>query len=227
MAQLKSRSHQIPNGFVFYQPETGWKPPPFSSFDSIVSNLISHRKGNPFLIQQHGWSVDPIEVANEVEAFNVRVCVQMGWYDYLHGADGGGSAIDPFYQGPQVHKGKLSQLVAGGKTLVKWLSSAAEAVPQPLANHRAAVCAACPLNEKGDYASFFTIPVANAIRAAVEKRREMKLSTPFDAELTVCGACSCPLKLKVHMPIKTIMEDMPRESFDSLAPQCWIRAEAK
>ena len=225
MAQLKDRNKQIPNGLVYFQPETGWKPSPFSSFSKILNDLIAHRKANPFLIEKHGWSVDPLTVANELDAFNTRVCLQMGWTDYVLGADGGSPTADPFPQRPQVHQGKLSQLVAGGKTLVKWLNNAAEAVPTELANRRAAICTSCPLNGRGDWAAFFTIPVASAIRAAVEQRREMKLSTPFDAELGVCEACSCPLKLKVHMPIEAILADMPTESFDGLAKICWIRAK--
>ncbi len=225
MAQLKSRNHMIPNGFVFFQPETNWAAPRFASFDRIVGELIAHRKANPFLVRQHGWSIDPVEVANEVDAFNTRVCLQMQWNDYVLGADGGAPAGDPFPQRPQVHQGKLSQLVAGGKTLVKWLTNAAEAVPPAQANRRAAICTACPLNEKGDWTAFFTVPVAAAIRTAVDLRRDMKLSTPFDAELGVCSACNCPLRLKIHMKIEAILADMPQESFDSLAGNCWIRAE--
>lgn len=226
MARLKDRNHQIPNGFLFYQPETGWKPPAFSSFQTIVDSLIMHRKANPYLITKNGWSVDPAQVADEVDNFNARVCQQMGWSDYIDGAAGGGSPV-PFPQTPQVHQGRLSQLVAGGKTLVKWIASGAEAVAPELANKRAAICADCTLNGKGPWTAFFTVPVATAIQDAVELRRQMNLSTTSDDRLGVCDACSCPLKLKVHMGIDRILADMERESFDSLVPNCWIRSEKK
>ena len=229
MPRLKDRNRQIPNGLIFFQPETQWKPTPFSSFDTIVQGLISHRKANPYLVQKHGWSVDPVQVANEVDSFNGLVCQQMGWTDYYVTDDGGvpASAPVPFPQAPQVHQGKLSQLVAGGKTLVKWIANSVEAVPANLAEARARVCISCPLNGKGDWTSFFTVPVSNAIRAALEDRSRMNLTTPYDAQLGVCEGCSCPLKLKIHMPIARILEDMPPESFDSLVPACWIRAEKK
>lgn len=236
MPRLKDRNRQIPNGLVFFQPETQWKPTPFSSFDTIVQGLITHRKGNPYLVQKHGWSIDPVQVANEVDGFNAMVCQQMGWTDYYVTDDGGvpASAPVPFPQAPQIHQGRLSQLVAGGKTLVKWITSREDSVPSNLAEARARLCTnlngdgkPCPLNTNGDWTAFFTVPVSNAIRAALEDRSRMNLSTPYDAQLGVCDGCSCPLKLKIHMPIDRILADMPPESFDSLVANCWIRSEKK
>lgn len=226
MSRLKDRNRQIPNGFIFLQPETQWKPPPFASFQTIVDSLIAHRVANPYLVQKHGWTTDQTSVANEVAAFNARVCEVMGWNDYIEPGDGGAPSV-PFPSPTPSLSGRLSQLAAGGKILVKWIASGAEAVAPELSHSRASVCVQCPLNGKGDWTSFFTQPVSNAIVAALEDRKQMQLSTPLDDQLGVCEACSCPLKLKVHMKIEPILADMPYESFDALAANCWIRAEKK
>ena len=234
MPRLKSRQSQIPNGFIFFQPETQWKPPPFASFQTIVDSLISHRKGNPYLVQKHGWSTDPVAVANEVDEFNAKVCQHMGWNDYVDAGAGGAPTVPFPLLNPPSLSGRLNQLVAGGKTLVKWVTRKEEAVPANLAEDRARICCnpnadgkPCPLNTKGDWTAFFTVPVSNAIRAAVEDRARMNLTTPYDDQLGVCDGCNCPLKLKVHMGIDSILADMPQESFDALVPGCWIRAEKR
>lgn len=225
MPRLKDRNRQIPNGMVFYQPETQWKAPLYASFNVIVESLIAHRKANPFLIEKNGWSVDPVQVADEVDAFNATVCQRLGWGDYI--MDGGGVPSVPFPSPPKAFPGKLNQVAAGAKTLVKWIASGAEAVFPEVANKRAGVCVTCPLNGKGAWESFFTVPVSNAIRAALDERKGMNLSTFHDENLGVCEACSCPLKLKVHMKIDAILADIPKESFDSLWQSCWIRTEKK
>lgn len=232
MARLKDRNRQIPNGFIFLQPETQWKPPAFASFQTIVDSLIAHRRGNPFLVQKHGWSTDPVAVADEVDAFNAKVCQIMGWGDYIDAGAGGAPSVPfPLPNRPNLF-GKLNQVAAGGKTLVKWIASREEAVPSNLAEDRAKLCCnlkgdgkPCPLNGKGGWETWFTVPVANAIRAALEDRSRMNLTTPYDEKLGVCEGCSCPLRLKVHMGIAHIRADMDPESYNALVPQCWIRNE--
>src|SRR6266576_1258402 len=83
MARLKSRQKFLPGGFRFLQPETQWTLPVNQSFDVGVQCIISHRKANPYLIQANGWSVDPDAVAEELDAFNTRICEVNGWADYI------------------------------------------------------------------------------------------------------------------------------------------------
>lgn len=220
MARLKSRQKQVPNGFSFYQPETRWKSTPFASFENIVRSLIAHRQANPFLTQKHGWPVDYDSVVNEVDAYNAMICQRMGWTDYI--SDSGGES--PLSQLPQRHHliVQSERLAAGAKTLVDWLKSGAEAVPSELANTRAEICATCPLNGIADMTSWFTMPVAQAIHAAINLRNQWKLSTPFDDKLGVCDACACPLKLKIHLPLDRITGRMSEETKKALDSRCWI-----
>jgi hypothetical protein len=220
MAKLRDRNRFIPNGFRYYQPETKWEAPRHVSFDSVVNALIAHRKGNPWLTQQNGWSVDFETVANEVETYNVKLCQQMGWTDFI--MEGGAASAPPFHR-PLPHK--LKNVAAGVETLVEWIDDGAEAVNIGLATTRAAVCAACPKNGKGDFTRWFTVPVSEAIRSELNRRREMKLETVHDEKINVCEACLCPLKLKIHMPIDRIRNRLPAESLAALDPSCWIPKE--
>ena len=211
MAQLKNPQSQIPGGYRFLEPSTKWQPAPFSSLDSIVQQLISHRQGRPDLIQRNGWSLDRAVVYQEVAAYNVAVCQQNGWLDYIQG-----SADAVPFRIPHRSLAQKARAVAGGaETLVDWIASGSEAVSAELANKRAATCArmfpghkdaegnlkeACPLNKPGGLEAFFTVPVANAVRATMAKRKEMNLSTPDDDKLFVCEGCLCPLTFKVHLP---------------------------
>lgn len=229
MPRLVSRLKSIPNGFVFYQPQTGWKAPRFASFSQVVAALIAHRKGNPFITRKFNLATDVPTVEEEVDEFNANVCLRMGWGSYVAQAAAGGQPdIAPFrlplpQGGLIVRAGKLA---AGGKAIVEWIESGDQAVPALQASQRATVCATCPLNERGDWTRWFTVPASEAIREALRQRRDWNLSTPFDSELKVCTACWCPLPLKVHMPIERITKVIDEESKARLHPDCWIRKES-
>ena len=223
MPSLREPQKSIPNGFVFWQPETKWAPTPFSSLDSITQQLIKHRQGRPDLVAKYGWSLDPAQVYQEVMAFNVAKCLQMGWTDYL--LMGGSESAVPFPT-PQPSPLRRARNVAGGaEILVEWIKDGAPTVAPELANARAEVCVACPLNGKGGWEAYFTVPVSNAIRRELERKRTMKLETPSDDKLGVCEACLCPLQLKIFLPIESIARKMAAAQFDALAPGCWIRSE--
>lgn len=220
MVRLKDRNRQIPNGLTFYQPETGWRPGNYSSFDAIVRGCIGMRGANTFLAQRNGWSLDYDTVANEVDLYNATLCQQNGWWDYIIG-DGSPPPSSP-------HSSWLSGVknaAVGAKTLVEWIKNGAEAVSKELSNQRALTCVTCPQNKAGDYTRFFTEPVAEAIRAEVSKRKMMELSTDQDDHINVCDACGCPLKLKVHMPVDQIRKKMPQNTKDLLDKRCWILNE--
>jgi len=220
MSKLRNRQMQIPQGLTFYQPETRWRPQRYASFETIVRSLIAHRQAHPHLVEKHRWPIDYATVCEEVDSFNARVCEANGWNQYITGP--GGDSL-PKSMPPQLNLlQRGQQLAAGAGVLVEWISSGAEAVSAELANRRASVCAACVQNEKGDLLSFFTKPVSAAIQGALNARREMRLSTPNDENLGVCAACSCPLKLKVHIPLDRIMAKLTAESKAGLDANCWI-----
>lgn len=221
MPRIKNRDMQIPGGYSFYVPQTKWRPPRFASFDTIVRLLIAHRQGNPRLAAKFAWSTDYNTVANEVDAFNAAICQQQGWSQYI---DSGVAqpAVSSFPLPPQSPLQRLGAVAGGAKTLVNWIASGAEAVPVELAERRAAICADCPKNDKGDWTRFFSVPTSNAIRAALEARKGMNLSTSLDDRLNVCTACGCPLKLKIHMPLERILKETDAQTIAAFDPRCWI-----
>lgn len=222
MARLKDRNRFPPNGFRFYQPETRWEGPRHTSFSVLVNAIIAHRKGNLALAQKHGWNTVYDAVADELDAYNTKLCQQMGWNDFI--TEGGGQAAEaaPF---PRPLPNRLKSVAAGGSVLVEWIKDGHEAVDRETSNKRASICAVCPRNGKGDFTRWFTVPVSEAIRAEINRKEQMRLSTQFDEQIEVCEACLCPLKLKVHMPIGRIRNNLSPESHNDLHPSCWILHE--
>ena len=142
-------------------------------------------------------------------------------------------SASPPIQAPLNVAGRLAAVASGAKTLVQWVVSGAEAVPQEQAEARAQVCAACDRNtfnqpqSKGtSWTDWFTIPVSHEITAQLQKRKDMKLATSVDDQLKVCSSCLCPIPLKVHLKLEAFLPRMSKQVFELLAPQCWIRSEA-
>jgi len=219
MPRLTDRNRQIPGGMFFYEPSTGFKTSPWSSFDSIVSQVVSHRQGNPALAKKNGLALDRESVANEIDAFMGKVCEQMGWTEYYTAGE-----VSPPAPFSQAALQRSSQLVAGARTIEEMLGSEGP-VDLPVAESRAAVCAACPMNEKGDLLDFFTAPVATALRGMIGLLHARKLATSQDAKLSVCSACGCPCKTKVWARLPHILHHMPAHSTAALHPSCWILKE--
>jgi hypothetical protein len=226
--RLKSRVKQIPNGLKFVQPEVGWDSVKvlgkFPSWEVLVNAVVALRMANQAQAQKHGWSVDVNAVAQEVDAYNTRLCLEAGWSNFVQGP-GGRSPPKSFPPGSLMRSS--SHAAAGGKVLLEWLNSGAEAVSTPLADKRASVCTDCPMNQRGDLLSFFTRPVSEAIRAALNLRSSWNLRTDNDANLGVCQACNCPLKLMVHVPLELKLKSMNQETLDALHPSCWILSELR
>lgn len=233
--RLKDRNKQIPNGFKFLQPETGWRPPRFASFAVIVNGLIAHRKGRPDLIAKHNWSVDYDTVANEVDRFNVLVCERHNWTTYI--TEGLGAAVPPkpmalLQQEKReisVAAGKATKIWGGIKTLNEWIDSGTDPVLRNVAESRALACSKCNMNGDGDFTSWFTRPASEVIKRQIEKLSNRKLTTTSDDKINICKVCLCPLKLKVHTPITYIKANLSDEVMRELekVPGCWIPAEVR
>ena len=232
--RLLDRNKQIPYGLKFLQPETQWKPrTAFQSFDSIVRGLIAHRSSRPDLVQSKNWALDYDSVAHEVDAFNALICARHGWTNYI--SDGAGAEPPPKPQALLQHEksviaaaaGKAKKIWGGIRTLNDWIDSGAPPVPHVLAESRAATCAQCPQNGKGDFTAWFTKPASSSITAQIEKLKQMKLSTSKDSTINICEVCLCPLKLKVHTPVSFIKAHMSTEVLSELRmiPNCWIPKE--
>jgi hypothetical protein len=220
MPQLKDKNRQIPGGLICPIPALGFNPPKYASFTRICDLVEAAFKGNPSIVQKHGWSTDRKWIEDYVEDINAKHCEALGWSDYI--TTGGGQSSVPF-QNRSNPFGQLPGVAAGAKILVEWIASGEEAVPIDVSESRAAICADCPKNEKGDWTRFFTVPVSNEIKKQLEKRRGWNLKTSHDEKLNICGVCLCPIKLKVHVPLDRILKNLDPEVRANLHPKCWIK----
>lgn len=116
--------------------------------------------------------------------------------------------------------GAIKKVAVGAGTVLDCVRS--NPVPKEEANRRALICANCPENGKGDFTSWFTVPLAETIRRAESWLKEQNLTTEHDDKIKVCQACLCPLKLKVHCQLSTLKEHMIPEVLKDLHPNCWI-----
>lgn len=232
MSRLKSRQLSIPGGFKFLQPETGFQPRPFSSFQGIVEAVIMHRRGNQALVAK-GLSLDRRVVEQEVEQFNVKLCQAMGWTHYLEEvAPSPPPKSQALSQQSQqrlaAEAGVVKKIWQGVKTLHEWLESSDPGVERVKAEARAAVCAVCPKNEAGDFSRWFTAPASDVIKKQIEKAAGRNLSTSLDDKLNICRVCLCPLKLSVHVPLAIKLSHLSKEVEDELrqvTPPCWVCKE--
>jgi hypothetical protein len=118
---------------------------------------------------------------------------------------------------------------SGVKTLYDWGDEGFKPVGQEEAQSRSDVCTgrttghSCPYNQGAAFP--LTGPVAEVIKAHVEKKNRLKLSVLGEDELHACRICRCDMKLKVWVPIELIKAQMTKQvlnDFKTLYENCWI-----
>lgn len=244
MQTLKNEQKQIPNGFFFRQPEIKWDSRKViglhPSLDSLTRSVISARRANPHYVAQHKWSLDFNTVKQEVKQFNVKVCISMGWNDYL--TDPGGDA-PPFSKAQSLLNQKqlgaavekVKKLWAGIRTISEWLESNAPAVSSDLSESRAQICLQCPYNNTEALTEWFITPAAASIKKQLERLQERNLRTSVDDKIGICaqkksegnGGCLCSLPLSVHVPIELKLKHLGPEVKATLHSGCWVLSEEK
>lgn len=225
MVRLKDREKQIPGGLTYYESALKWRPPPYSSFDVITRSLVQLRRANPFLAKKNGWSTDYNDVAALVDFYNAKICQAHGWDQYI--TDSGGPPNPKMVA--RSSNSSLSQGVvhaaAGANIIMDMFGPEGPIRDRELAEKRASICVECPMNGKGDWTRFFTVPAQAIIRKALGIVKDMDLTTGRDADLRVCTVCNCPLKGKVYARLKHIHAHLPPADKAKLPPTCWILTE--
>lgn len=224
--RLKSRTEFPPGQFCYTQSQTGWSASP-GSFDSVVRQVLSHRQGNAAIRVQYNLSLDYAEIADQVDEFNALRCAASGWNNFIM------EAPQVTFRQPTLFK-KLSQsvvgvkrVVAGVKAVALWLGDGLKPVSQELAEARAGICVACPLNGDPNFIERLSAIGAEEIRTMMAIRSDMALKTSHDAKLHTCTACSCHLPLKVFCPLDHITATMSPEVRSGLHKDCWIKLESE
>ena len=233
MAQLKNRNKDIPGGFQFRQPQSNFTITAWRSFDSGVKEIIAHRRGNPYITRKHNLATDYQSVANEMDAFNAKICESNGWTEFI---------VQPASEAPppkfkalsnfntkqlSVAADKVKKVWQGVRSLNDWMDSKEPAVDKSLAQKRAEVCVNCPVNGKGGLEEWFTKPASEIIKRQFEKLSERNLKTTVDEKLGVCQACLCPLRLLTHVPLEFKLAHMGAETRKALDSGCWILSEER
>lgn len=222
-----NRWEHPPGSWQALQPELGQTTPFQGSFNFVCEQLGALRRANPFLCERHGLSTDPATIETEVDYYNAMRCIAGGWTQFVI-LDSPGAPASGYVPPPEKKKrqagvvGGARNVAAGVAVLIDWLGSGAKPVEASLAEARAATCVGCTKNDGGDWKAYFTEPVAEKIRTQLEIKNDLQLRTPYDDKLTVCSACDCPLKLKVHVELAYILSHTSEEVKAKLDERCWI-----
>lgn len=241
MTHLKSRERSIPNGFTFIFPQLPKaRPPRALSFAKLCDWVQGIIRNNSFLAQQHRWPQDRESVENWVEDYNARVCLAMGWIDYVTEGRVSASAT-PFPVPPPAQRrsggggavaAHVSNAAAGMAVIADWLGEGLRPVDKPIAEARAAICAVreggkvCPMNsEAGGFFQKLDAQAAEEVKKLIEVKNELELTTAQEASLFTCQACDCLLRLKVWTPIDHILKHTSAAVKAKLDPLCWILSE--
>lgn len=107
-------------------------------------------------------------------------------------------------------------------TLLAWLTEGGIPVSQPLAEHRASICVACPENRAPNWWEIHKDKIALAIRSMLAVKNDAGYKVRQELQLAMCRICGCANRLSVWTPIdhfrgKINVADYP-------AP-CWKRTE--
>ena len=213
-------------GWMFAQAHTNFQFHTWD-FNTLVSQLIAHRRENP----RFKLPTDPAAVAAEVDLANAtRMLTIRNAGSYI--VQEGQTDAPPFPGPSHGLSGRLAEVAASVKRmaegtglLVDWLGSGGNAVAPDLASQRALVCCGCPLNSRAPLTDWFTVPASEGIRKELSRRSDLKLATAVDDQLGTCTACICPLKLKVHCPADYIQAHLKPAVKAQLDPRCWMLSE--
>jgi hypothetical protein len=218
--RLKSRNEFPPNGWQYYQAETGWSSDPYMGFSDVVKQIIAHRQANP----RFNLATDAPTVENALEQYTVsRLLSINGGRDYL--LDDGGAPPPSFPSRRPLRErvadaaGSARRIVIGIATLKDWLGDGLKPVEHTEAERRASLCVRCPNNLPG---SHLVDAAAETFRRLVAAKNDMKLVTAHDEKLETCAACSCRLTLKVWAPMAHILKHTDAEVRAKLWSECWI-----
>lgn len=227
MVTLKSTTQCPPNGFQYFQPETGWnnlEHAPISQWDFklLCREIQKMRLANP----RFNLNTDMNAIETEVKQVNaLRMLSIPGAQAYII-EDKAPSVVSPKQLRPLRKLAAaavgVNRLISGAGAIIDWLGHGGQPVEKTLAESRAAVCKTCPQNQAGDW---FTDKASELIQAQIGAKNDLALTTSADPDLHTCKVCMCPMKLKVWTPLEHILGHMKAEVRKDLPAHCWILKE--
>lgn len=119
----------------------------------------------------------------------------------------------------------VGHAAVGGRVLIEWLGEGAVPVPIEVAQRRANVCLECPENRDGHSLLRLTADAVRAIAEQLNAKEHLKLRVEGEEKLYSCAVCRCALKLKVHVPIGTILNHTDQDTLNAFPAWCWVTNE--
>ena len=116
----------------------------------------------------------------------------------------------------------MKNYVAGIMTIADWFGEGMNPVEPTEANRRALVCASCPLNKFKPAEEHFS-GFAHTVIGIRRWLKERGCRTDLDWKLHVCEACSCPMRVKIWVPLEVLLRRMNPESKAKLHSGCWMK----
>lgn len=220
--RLKSLTSHPANGFKFFQAETNWHAPDWMSFPDLVAEVIKHRRANP----RFNLATDRATVEHEVEQQNVaRLLSMKNGRQFL--LDDGAAPPPVFPDRPQrlaalgaVTEG-VKRYVVGAATMKSWFGAGMQPVAKEQAEHRAAICVACPQNVPKTASEI----LGEGMLKTIQAMNSLKLETSQGDKLKACGVCLCWNPLKVFVPLKHIVDNEDPAILASMPQNCWVPQE--
>ena len=190
--------------------------------------VASSVSANPAITAKAHLATDPAQIAFELEAFTRK---RLGIREDPPSPFPLALSAFPSAMGVVAAAGDsrgamwgIKRAAQGTAVVLDWLGAGGNPVSRELAEKRAAVCVACPLNETG---SWYTEAPAEVIRAAVKAWQTLKGSsfafeTSQGDKLKSCAVCKCKLPLKVFVGLDHIVQKTKPEVMAELPSHCWI-----
>ena len=244
---IMRRSWPPNGGWVYLQPETGWRAPTpmVDTFDSTVTRIIQHRQAN------HGYQL-PTDVKSvgedlmdQVARRIIETCPEHieKWVvamddDAKKKFQGSLAPLPGVLLGAVAGRASrarsaLERILArvrgihrGATTLAEWIGNGAIPVSPVVADRRATICSGCPKNEPAEgFADLIVGKVADSIADQTIVKNALGLTTIKEDRLGVCEACWCPLRLKVWVPLDQILKHTDKDTIERFHPACWVTNE--
>jgi len=216
LVPLRSLTTVPPGGWRLTQMLPDGTEKKFSSMGLVwefAETIADFRKGNGLP------NATAREVVHEIEKQTcARIHDDPSWCRPTQKKTGVRAALDRLSR-------SVKHAAVGKRIMVEWLGSGAVPVPIAIAQKRANVCLKCDHNKNGHSILKLTADTVRAIAEQMQAKDSMKLRVNGEEDLHSCEVCECPLPLKVHVPLKHILEHTEEETLNDLPTHCWMLTE--
>ncbi len=197
MARLCRPNEEVPDGWIYTQPETGgrWQA---ETLHKLVDVVREHRVYKGLL---------PDDYESVRLAIERQIC--SGMPEGVCTAEPGENYV-PFDD--KMRSLSMDDLLAFSMAAFRFIESGGEIVPKVESARRAAICRGCRFNRPSP--CVVCTPVFKLMDAFIPSDR-------VEPGLSACGICGCSLRAKTLLPLNTIRDTDQAKHF-RFPPHCWL-----